>query len=196
MKHNDYKKLNQRYSLSQFRNCPEYLALIYGDADLKEQLQNVIQFLLNFVDIDKSKGFLLDYLAWLIGTSREYFDTTQYFRINAPDVNVEKYIWFSEPSTDFVVPAGSLSDKSFRTKIKAKSAANTSRCTREENIQIIKNMTFADKVIIKNPAPMELDITLRGLNIFITQNLKEDIEKILGNGVGISKLTTEIINDN
>lgn len=191
MRNNDYSTLNQKYSISQLRNCPEYLALINADAELKNALQSVLSYILKSIDIDKAEGFLLDYIGLLIGTSRGYFDTNQYFRINSPDVNVEKYIWFSEPQTDFVVPAGSLSDINFRARIKAKSGANVSRCTREENIKIIKNMTFAEQVKITNSQPLVLDITISGSNLLITQQLQKDIENILGNGVGIGKLLTE-----
>lgn len=191
MKKNDYYVLNQKYSISQFRACPEYLALIQADADLKESFQNGVKYILDSIDIDKAEGFLLDYIGWLVGTSRAFFDTSAYFKINSADVNTEKYFWFSQPSSDFVVPSGSFEDINFRARIKAKAGTNTSKCTREENIEIIKNMTFADKVIIKNVAPMELDITIKGANLFITQDLKSTIESILGQGVGIRNLTVE-----
>lgn len=192
MRNNDYSALNQKYSISQLRNCPEYLALINADAELKNALQSVLSYILQSIDIDKAEGFLLDFIGLLVGTSRGYFDTSQYLRTNSPDINTVKYIWFSEPSTDFVAPAGSLSDINFRARIKAKAGANVSKCTREKNIEIIKNMTFAEKVKIKNPSPLVLDISLKGKNLLVTQHIREDIENILGNGVGINNLTTEI----
>lgn len=192
MRQVDYSKLNQKYSISQLRGCPEYLALINADADLKENLQTVLFYLINFANIDVSSGFLLDFIGWLVGTSRDYFDLSQYFKINSPDVNVQKYIWFSEPATDFVAPRGSLADVYFRARIKAKIGANTSKCTREANINVIKNLTYADTVTITNPAPMLLDIKIKGKNLFLSQHLKDDIERVLGNGVGIRNLTTEI----
>lgn len=191
MKKNDYYVLNQRYSLSQFRACAEYLALLQADADLKDGIQKVLKYILDSIDINKAEGFLLDYIGWLVGTSRGFFDTSAYFKINSADVNTEKYIWFSQPSSDFVVPSGNFEDINFRARIKAKAGANISKCTREDNIRIIKNMTFADKVIIKNVAPLELDITIKGANLFITQDLKSDIELILGQGVGIRNLVVE-----
>lgn len=192
MRRNDYSKLNQRYSISEIRSCEEYTAFMDADAKLKEDLQIVLFYLLNFADIDNSSGFLLDFLGWLVGTSRDYFDVSQYFKINSPDVNVPKYIWFSEPATDFIAPRGTLSDAFFRARIRAKIGANTSKCRREDNINIIKNMTYADKVIITNPAPMVLDIKIKGKNLFLSQRLKEDIEQILGNGIGIRNFETEI----
>lgn len=196
MKKLDYFALNQAYSLSQFRNNPEYMALIKADADLKENLQANVQYLLDTINIDKAAGVFLDYWGWLVGISRRYFDISAYFSYNRADVNTEKYIWFSEPETDFVAPSGSLEDRDFRARIKAKAGANTSKCTREDNIAIIKNMTFAKKVKIKNVAIMLLDVTLVGDNLFFTQNIKSDIESVLGIGVGIRNLIVEKENGN
>lgn len=196
MKKLDYFALNQAYSLSQFRNNPEYMALIKADADLKENLQANVQYLLDTINIDKAAGVFLDYWGWLVGISRRYFDISAYFSYNRDDVNREKYIWFSEPKSDFIVPAGNLEDIDFRARIKAKAAANTSKCTREDNIAIIKNMTFAKKVKIKNVGIMMLDVTLVGDNLFFTQNTKSDIESVLGIGVGIRNLIVEKENGN
>lgn len=196
MKKLDYFALNQAYSLSQFRNNPEYMALIKADADLKENLQANVQYLLDTINIDKAAGVFLDYWGWLVGISRRYFDISAYFSYNRDDVNREKYIWFSEPKSDFVAPAGNLEDIDFRARIKAKAGANTSKCTREDNIAIIKNMTFAKKVKIKNVAIMLLDVTLVGDNLFFTRNTKSDIESVLGAGVGIRNLIVEKENGN
>lgn len=196
MKKLDYFALNQAYSLSQFRNNPEYMALIKADADLKENLQANVQYLLDTINIDKAAGVFLDYWGWLVGISRRYFDISAYFSYNRDDVNREKYILFSEPKSDFIVPAGNLEDIDFRARIKAKAAANTSKCTREDNIAIIKNMTFAKKVKIKNVGIMMLDVTLVGDNLFFTQNTKSDIESVLGIGVGIRNLIVEKENGN
>lgn len=196
MKKLDYFALNQAYSLSQFRNNPEYMALIKADADLKENLQANVQYLLDTINIDKAAGVFLDYWGWLVGISRRYFDISAYFSYNRDDVNREKYIWFSEPKSDFIVPAGNLEDIDFRARIKAKAGVNTSKCTREDNIAIIKNMTFAKKVKIKNVGIMMLDVTLAGDNLFFTQNTKSDIESVLGIGVGIRNLIVEKENGN
>lgn len=192
----DYFALNQAYSLGQFRNNPEYMALIGADAGLKDNLQKNAQYLLDSIDINLAEGVFLDYWGWLVGISRRYFDISAYFSYNRADVNTEKYIWFSEPETDFVAPSGSLEDRDFRARIKAKAGANTSKCTREENISIIKNMTFARHVKIKNVDIMLLDVTLVGDNLFFTQDTKSDIELVLGSGVGIRNLMTENENGN
>lgn len=187
----DYFALNQAYSIGQFRNNPEYMALIGADAGLKDNLQKNAQYLLDSIDINLAEGVFLDYWGWLVGISRRYFDISAYFSYNRADVNTEKYIWFSEPETDFVAPSGSLEDRDFRARIKAKAGANTSKCTREENISIIKNMTFARHVKIKNVDIMLLDVTLVGDNLFFTQDTKSDIELVLGSGVGIRNLRVE-----
>ena len=187
----DYFALNQAYSLGQFRNNPEYMALIGADAGLKDNLQKNAQYLLDSIDINLAEGVFLDYWGWLVGISRRYFDISAYFSYNRADVNTEKYIWFSEPETDFVASSGSLEDRDFRARIKAKAGANTSKCTREENISIIKNMTFARHVKIKNVDIMLLDVTLVGDNLFFTQDTKSDIELVLGSGVGIRNLRVE-----
>ena len=192
----DYFALNQAYSLGQFRNNPEYMALIGADAGLKDNLQKNAQYLLDSIDINLAEGVFLDYWGWLVGISRRYFDISAYFSYNRADVNTEKYIWFSEPETDFVAPSGTLEDRDFRARIKAKAGANTSKCTREENISIIKNMTFARHVKIKNVDIMLLDVTLVGDNLFFTQDTKSDIELVLGSGVGIRNLMTENENGN
>lgn len=187
----DYFALNQAYSLGQFRNNPEYMALIGADAGLKDNLQKNAQYLLDSIDINLAEGVFLDYWGWLVGISRRYFDISAYFSYNRADVNTEKYIWFSEPETDFMASSGSLEDRDFRARIKAKAGANTSKCTREENISIIKNMTFARHVKIKNVDIMLLDVTLVGDNLFFTQDTKSDIELVLGSGVGIRNLRVE-----
>lgn len=194
MKTNDYSALNQAYSLGQFRSNKEYMALINADAKIKEDLQANVQYLIDSLDINKAEGVFLDNWGLLVGILRQYFDIGAYFSYNSPDVNVEKYIWFSEPETDFVAPSGSLEDQDYRARIKAKAGANTSKCTREENIAIIKNMTFAKKVKIKNVDIMLLDVTLVGDNLFFTQDTKSDIELVLGSGVGIRNLMTEKTN--
>lgn len=185
MKQNDYNVLNQKYSISQLRAIPEYLALIGADAYFKDELQKNLKYILNSIDINKAEGFILDDIGWLVGTTREYFDTSDYFCLNRADVNEEKYIYFRNQDTN---ATSSLGDANFRSRIKAKAYANHTRATREENIQVIKNMTFADSVIIENVAPLMLDITISGSNLFITDTLRTDIESILGCGVGIRNL--------
>ena len=81
-----------------------------------------------------------------------------------------------------------MNDDLFRRKIYAKIGYNISKGTRNENNYIIKNMTFADRIKIRRYAPMQLDIYLQGDNIIITPTFRQDIEKVLGQGVGIHEL--------
>ena len=101
------------------------------------------------------------------------------------DLNVEKYFWFAQQSLD---PNSDINEEFFRRKILAKIQYNKTRCTRNDNINIIKGITFADHVIIENVEPMLLDITLYGDNIISTTTMFEDIESVLANGVGINNL--------
>lgn len=188
MNRQDYDVLNQKYSLGQLRNIPEYRALIGCDAKLKDDIQNALFYLLDMIDIDKCEGVWLELLANLVGVSRNFFDTSIYFKVNAEDVNVPKYIWFSQADSETNVEQGSFTDTELRKRIKSKIGANTSRCTREENIEIIKNMFFADSVKITNVSPMMLDIEITGENLSVSQTPRADIEAILGNGVGINDL--------
>jgi len=179
----------QQFIISQFRNNADILQVLKAIANQFEDLQSAINYLLNCLDVDKAEGVFLDFIGWLVGTSRNYFDTTAYFKINSPDINVSKFFWFENPKSDLNLPKGSLTDNFFRLRIKAKIAANTSHATRNENIKIIKNMTFADRVIITSVSPMMLNIELIGNNIFSGSTLKDDIESVLGQGVGIGTLT-------
>lgn len=188
MKRLDYSYLNQKYSLGQFRNVPEYLAIMNCDASLKEGIQNCLYYILKNLDIDKAEGFLLEYIADLVGTSRTFFDAGNYFRTNAEDVNVEKQIWFSQSDSVSNVSIGSLSDVNLQRRVKAQIGINTSRCTREDNIRVIKDMFLADSVKISNSSPMMLDIEITGENLLVSQTPRADIEAVLGNGVGINNL--------
>ena len=80
--------------------------------------------------------------------------------------------------------SSTLSDELFQGQINAKIAYNISNGTREDNIRIIKLLVNANKVVIKNVSPMELDITVIGEKI-ITNNIKERIESVLAPGVGV-----------
>lgn len=187
MKQVDYNIKNQEYSLGQFRNVPEYLALSSCDADSKDKLQTNVRYLLNSTSIDKASGFLLDYIGWLVGTDRKYFDLSNYFCVNKEDVNEERYIYFRNQENS----TSTLQDELFRNKIKARASSNHSKCTREENIKIIKYITNAETVVIENVAPLMLDITISGANLLITDTTRDDIESFLGSGVGIRNLEVD-----
>ena len=175
------------YSISQFRNIPEYVKMCEAFTLGLVTIQNAINYLSDAQNVDKAEGIWLDYIAWLVGTNRITYDVLQYFCVNAPHLNVEKYFYFEGVS---YLEKGGIQDVVLRKRIKAKVAYNTSRATRNENIKIIEGMVNADKVVISNVSPMLLDITLYGNNLFYpsVQTLRATIENILGNGVGIRNL--------
>ncbi len=176
------------YSISQFRNIPEYVKICEAFTIGLGQIQFAINYLSDMQDVDKAEGVWLDYLAWLVGTTRQNYDILQYFCVNAAHLNVEKLFYFEGIST---IQKGDLQDIYLRKKIRAKIAYNTSKATRNENIKIIEGMVNADKVVISNVSPMVLDITIYGDNLLYPsqQSLRSSIQGILGNGVGIRNLT-------
>lgn len=182
----DNYSLLQDNTISILKNYPKFLTLLKVIANRLNNLQDCVNYLCENINIDKAEGIWLDYIGWLVGVKRtDLTDTSAFFCTNAEDVNEEKYFWFASQNQSNNV---SLQDEYYRSLIKAKIGYNTSRCTREDNIKNIKNMTFATHVIIDNVEPMVLDITLYGDNILNMQNMREQIEKLLGDGVGIRKL--------
>lgn len=182
---NDYYVLMQKYSISQLRTNKDYLILCKCIGNQFDNLQKVSQYMLDCCDIDNAEGVWLDYLGWLVGTTREYFNIARFFSVNSDDVNVEKYFWFANQTIGQIA---SLSDELFKKRIHAKIGYNITKGTRNDNIYIIKNMTNANKVVITKPQPMVLDITLIGDGIIETNTLLDDVESILGTGVGIGHL--------
>lgn len=176
------------YSISQFRNIPEYVKMCEAFAVGLATIQTSVDYLSDMIDLDKAEGIWLDYIAWLVGTNRTTYDILQYFCVNAPHLNIEKYFYFEGISS---LENGAIQDVALRKRIKAKIAYNTSKGTRNENIRIIEGLVNADKVVITNVEPMLLDITLYGENLFYPsiQALRTTIENVLGNGVGIRNLT-------
>ena len=179
------------YLISQFRNVPEIMAVIGAVDDTYVDLKSKLDFVYNYYDLDKATGYILDYIGYLYGTTRDFFDISTYFRVNVDDVNKTKQFFFENPQSSIIAPNGSLSDLEFRQRIKAKIATVFSKKTRNENIFIIKNMTFADNVLITQESPMLLNIKLIGDNLFITDKIVADIEYILADGVGVNILEVE-----
>lgn len=177
----DFIKKMQFYAVSQLRLNPDYQNLCEVIGQDFNDLKKISEYILKSINIDEAEGVWLDYLGWLVGTTRVYFDLGDFFSVNSDDVNVDKYFWF--PGTAFGGESN-LDDVFFRKRIYAKIGYNISKGTREENIYILKNLTFAKKVIIKRVAPLVLDITLIGNDIIQTPTFKEDVEKVLGLCVG------------
>ncbi|MBO8431412.1 DUF2612 domain-containing protein [Spirochaetes bacterium] len=192
---NDFYVLMQKYSISQLRLNKDYQILCKCIGNQYDNLQKVSQYLLNSCDIDKAEGVWLDYLGWLVGTTRQYFNIARFFSVNSDDVNVEKYFWFVNQTIGQIA---SLSDELFRKRIYAKIGYNTTKGTRKDNNYIIKNMSNAEKVIITKIEPMVLDITIYGSEILETNTMLDDIENILGTGVGLRnlKIQNQGVNDN
>lgn len=177
----DFIKKMQFYAVSQLRLNPDYQNLCEVIGQDFNDLKKISEYILKSINIDEAEGIWLDYLGWLVGTTRVYFDIGDFFSVNSNDLNADKYFWF--PGTT-VGGESNLDDVFFRKRIYAKIGYNISKGTREENIYILKNLTFAKKVIIKRVAPLVLDITLIGNDIIQTPTFKEDIEKVLGLCVG------------
>ena len=177
----DFIKKMQYYAVSQLRLNPDYRNLCEVIGQDFNDLKKISEYLLKSINIDEAEGVWLDYIGWLVGTTRVYFDIGDFFSVNSDDLNAEKYFYF--PGTA-VGGETNLDDVFFRKRIYAKIGYNISKGTREENIYILKNLTFAKKVIIKRVAPLVLDITLIGNDIIQTPTFKEDIEKVLGLCVG------------
>lgn len=159
-----------------------------------ENLQSAINYLSDCLDVDKANGVWLDYIGWLVGTTREYFDMSRYFCVNSADVNVEKEFYFPNSSQ---WSKSSLQDIVFRQKIKAKIGYNTSKGNRENNLSIIKGITNAEKVVIthakdeyNNIILMTLDVHLYGDDIIYgsINSLRNDIENVFGVTVGLNNL--------
>ena len=177
----DFIKKMQYYAVSQLRLNPDYRNLCEVIGQDFNDLKKISEYILKSINIDEAEGLWLDYLGWLVGTTRVYFDIGDFFSVNSDDVNIDKYFYF--PGTSLAGEMN-LDDVLFRKRIYAKIGYNISKGTREENIYILKNLTFAKKVIIKRVAPLVLDITLIGNDIIQTPTFKEDIEKVLGLCVG------------
>ena len=181
----DFIKKMQFYAVSQLRLNPDYQNLCEVIGQDFNDLKKISEYILKSINIDEAEGIWLDYLGWLVGTTRVYFDIGDFFSVNSDDVNVDKYFYF--PGTSLAGEMN-LDDVLFRKRIYAKIGYNISKGTREENIYIIKNLTFANRVLIKRVAPLVLDITLIGNDIIQTPTFKEDIEKVLGLCVGIGTI--------
>jgi len=178
------------YSISQFRNIPEYVKICEAFTVGLSTIQNSVYYLSDMQDVEKAEGIWLDYLAWLVGTDRDTYNILNFFCVNAQHLNVEKLFYFEGMTPD---SKGSLQDTLLRKRIRAKIAYNTSGATRNENIRIIQGVFNADKVVITKVAPMMLDITLYGDNIIYpsVESIRGSIENILGCGVGVRNLDIE-----
>lgn len=183
----DNYNLLQDNVISVLRNFPRFLTLLKCIAPRLDNLQDIANYMCENTKLDKAEGIWLDYIAWLVGTTRKTYDITQYFCVNALHLNVEKLFYFEGISS---LDRGSLQDIYLRRRIYAKIAYNTSNATRNENIKIIEGMVNADKVVITRPSVMQLDVTIYGDNLFYPSidSLRGSINGILGCGVSVRNL--------
>ena len=119
----DFIKKMNFYAVSQLRVNEDYKNFCEIIGKCFNDLKKVSSYLLNSKDIETASGIWLDYIGWLVGTTREIFDISQFFSVNSPDLNVEKYIWFPGQT---VGSATNLKDDLFRRKIYAKIGYNIS----------------------------------------------------------------------
>ena len=256
----DIKNLMLDNSISELRNIPEYVAMCNAHADGLTNIQNVVNYLSDAINVYKAQGIWLDYIGWLVGIKRSYRDIGKFFSVNRTDnisvyawtynnttvytlsdepeidddvysidewinlgkissvsnnsitvegvtytkdtskntnantgdLNVEKYFWFAQGNVD---ENSNLDDEIYRKRILGKILYNKSRCTRNENIAIIKYMTNAEHCIITKLEALLCDITLYGDDIVETISLKDEIESLLGEGCGIRNLTIRSSSD-
>ena len=188
----DIKNLMLDNSISELRNIPEYVAMCNAHVDGLTNVQNVVNYLSDAINVYKAQGIWLDYIGWLVGIKRSYRDIGKFFSVNASDLNVEKYFWFAQGNVD---ENSNLDDEIYRRKILGKILYNKSKCTRNENIAIIKYMTNAEHCIITKLEALLCDITLYGDDIVETISLKDEIESLLGEGCGIRNLTIRSSSD-
>lgn len=175
------------YSISQFRNIPEYVKMCEAFAVGLGTIQTAVDYLSDMQSFESAEGIWLDYIAWLVGTNRSAYNILNFFCINAPHINVEKEFYFEGITPD---AKGSLQDVLLRKRIRAKIAYNTSKATRNENIRIIRDVLNADKVVITVVEPMLLDMVLYGDEIIYPSigSVRDTINDMLGNGVGLRNL--------
>lgn len=165
-----------------------YRELCKGIAELFEAVQKNAFELEKWTVIDNAEGDLLDFLGFLFGVYRGYFDIDKFFCVNADDLNRDKLFYFSSGSVN-IKTQGELTDLEMRQRIKAAVARLYSCKTRNDNIRVIKFLTFADKALISKAGTMALNVNLIGNNLFITDKTFDEIESVLGDGVALEHLT-------
>lgn len=183
----DLNNLMLQNSITSLRENDGYKKLCEAHCQGMISIQNAVDFLTNALNVDKASGVFLDYIGWLVGTTRVAFNMGDFFCVNSADINVQKYFYFPS-STKWL--QGQLSDVLFRQRIKAKIGYNISNGTREENLYIIKNLTNADRVVITKAVYKKLNVHLFGEDIIFSSvnSLKDDIQNIFGLTIGLNNL--------
>ena len=79
------------YSISEFRNIPEYVKICEAFCVGLSTIQTTLNYLSDAIQLNKAEGIWLDYIGWLVGITRSYADITRFFCVNAEDLNMQKY---------------------------------------------------------------------------------------------------------
>ena len=92
--------LLQDNTISILKNYPRFLTLLKVIANRLDNLQDCVNYLCENMSIETAEGIWLDYLAWLVGTTREAYNILNFFCVNAPHLNVEKLFYFEGITPD------------------------------------------------------------------------------------------------
>lgn len=187
MKYLDYKIEVLKYLISYFKGNEDIKSLLIAIGLKFNELQDAIVYLLDTLTINKAQGFLLDDIGVEVGTTRDETDFGNYFCVNLPHVNVQKYFYFLSSALDPSIQI-TLEDAEFIQKIMAVIGGNLSSGTRNENLNIIKMITNADDVIIDKVNKCQLDVYLVGDSITYTKNTLTYIQSILADGVFLNEV--------
>lgn len=148
MKYRDYKVEILKYIIPYFRQNTDIKNILLAIGMRFNALQDIIVELLDNLTISKAHGFLLDNIGKEVGTERDEVNYGDYFCVNLPHINVTKRFMASNLNPESVII---LEDAEFIQKIMAVIGGNMSSGTRNENLNIIKMITNAEKVVIKQP---------------------------------------------
>lgn len=132
-------------TISSLRNNDGYIKLCEAHCIGLGKIQDTIDYMSDCLNVDVANGVWLDNIGYLVGIDRTAFDISRYFCVNSPDINVKKEFYFPKSS---IWTKGTLNDILFRQRIRAKIGYNISNGTRNNNLEIIKGLTNADKVVI------------------------------------------------
>ena len=188
MKTYDYKSLALRYIIPYLRTNTDISAILYAIGETFNNLQEAVEALLTQLNLHNARGVWLDKIGAEVGAERDEKDFGDYFCVNRSHINTEKYFYFTTSGTN---PQStiSLDDAQYIQKILAYIGTNTSSGTREDVINIVKTITGASKVIIKEVDTNVLSINIIGEQILLTQNTLNYIKGTVADGISISAIT-------
>lgn len=186
----DYEVQALRYCLPYLRCNKDVKTILKTIGKQFNNIQAVILYLLNTLQIDKARGVWLDLIGAEVGALRDDVDFGDYFCANAEHVNVEKRFWFTNSGEN---PENhiTLNDAEFINKIYAYIASDTSSGTQNEIINIVKFLTGADNVIVSKSGTCVISLNLIGDadKIRLTANIVNYIRTTLASGVYLEEIT-------